>query len=144
MNVILFTSLLTFTLAYSWWRGDRDARIAAMICVLATLFTHIVMTPRLQPYQGVEVGVLIIDVATVTAFVALALVSSRFWPLWIAGLQLTASSSHLLKMFDESLVPLAYAVAERSWGYPILMIIVIGAYRAHRRERRTVRGLRGA
>ena len=138
MNIILFSSLLVFTLAYSLWRGDRDARIAAMICVMATLFTHVLMSTRLQPYQSVERGVLMIDVATLTAFIGLALVSSRFWPLWIAGLQLTASSSHLIKLIDESLVPLAYAVAERFWGYPILLIIAIGAYRAHRRERRAM------
>ena len=71
------------------------------------------------------------------AFVALALFSKRFWPLWVAGLQLTASTAHVLKVFDAGLVPLAYAVAERFWGYPILLIIAVGACAQHRRTRRS-------
>ena len=78
---------------------------------------------------------MIVDFATLAAFVTLALFSKRFWPLWVAGLQLTASAAHALKVFDASLVPLAYAAAERFWSYPILLIIALGAYRAHRRER---------
>ncbi len=84
----------------------------------------------------VESGAMIVDLATLTAFVTLALTSRRFWPLWVAGLQLTASTAHALKLVDASLVPFAYAAAERFWSYPILLIIALGAFRAHRRERR--------
>ena len=134
MNIYFFTALLTFTVAYSLWKGDRDARIAAIVCAVATLLTHIMMSPLHVRYEDVEAGSMIVDLALLAAFVALALVSSSFWPLWIAGLQLTASTAHLLKYIDSNLVPLAYAVAERFWGYPILVIIAIGAYRAHRRS----------
>ena len=84
-----------------------------------------------------------VDLATLAAFVTLALSSRRFWPLWIAGLQLTASAAHALKLFDANLVPLAYAAAERFWSYPILLIIAIGAFRAHRREDRARLSRRG-
>jgi len=76
---------------------------------------------------------MVVDLALLAAFVTLALFSSSFWPLWIAGLQLTASTAHFLKILDSNLMPLAYAVAERFWGYPILLIIAIGVFRAHRR-----------
>ena len=133
MNIYLFSTLLAFTLAYSLWKGDRDARIAAVICVAATVLTHLLMSPLSVRYQDVQVSSMIIDLALLAAFVTLALFSSSFWPLWIAGLQLTASTAHFLKYLDSNLLPLAYAVAERFWGYPILLIIAIGAFRANRR-----------
>ena len=55
------------------------------------------------------------------AFVVIALRSDRFWPLWVAGLQLTISISHVLKAIQPDLLPIAYGVAERFWSYPILL-----------------------
>ncbi len=136
MNIILYLTLLAGSCGYALWRGDRDARLAALACICATALTVLLLTPGQQRYQFVEEGAMIVDLATLAAFVALALFSDRFWPLWIAGLQLTASTAHLLKLVNDDLVPLAYAMAERFWSYPILIIIAIGAFRAERRRTR--------
>jgi len=136
MNVILYLTLLAASCGYALWRGDRDARAAAIVSIVATALTVLMLTPGPSRYQLVEGGAMIVDLATLAAFVTLALFSKRFWPLWVAGLQLTASAAHALKQFDASLIPLAYAAAERFWSYPILLIIGIGAFRAHRRELR--------
>lgn len=133
MNIYFYLTLLTLSCGYALWRGDRDARIAALTCVVATVMTVIVLTPGSRRYALVESGVMVVDLATLGAFITLALFSKRFWPLWVAGLQMTASTAHALKLFDAGLVPLAYAVAERFWGYPILLIIAVGAFRHHRR-----------
>lgn len=136
MNIIFYLGLLAASCGYALWRGDRDARFAAVVCIVATALTVILLTPGQQRYQLVESGAMIVDLATLAAFVVLALFSERFWPLWVAGLQLTASTAHALKLFDTDLVPLAYAMAERFWSYPILLIIAAGAYRARRRQLR--------
>lgn len=134
MNVYVYLALLAASCGYALWRGDRDARIAAIVCVLATAATVLFLTPGSARYRLVEGGEMAVDLATLTAFVMLALHSRRFWPLWIAGLQLTASFAHMLRMADEALVPLAYAIAERFWSYPILIIIAIGTFRYQRRQ----------
>ena len=136
MNVFFYLALLAASCGYALWRGDRDARVAAVVCIVATGLTVLLLTPGPGRYQLVERGAMAVDLATLAAFVTLALRSRRFWPLWVAGLQLTASTAHALKLFDASLLPIAYAAAERFWSYPILLIIAIGAFRAHRRERR--------
>ena len=133
MNIIIYLALLVASCGYALWRGDRDARVAAIVCIVATASTVMLLTPGSDRYRFVESGAMIVDLATLTAFVTLALFSRRFWPLWIAGLQLTASTAHALKLFDASLMPYAYAAAERFWSYPILLIIALGAFRAHRR-----------
>jgi hypothetical protein len=73
-------------------------------------------------------------------FVAIALQSSRFWPLWVAGLQLTTILGHILKAVQLSLLPIAYAGALRFWSYPILLILAIGTWRTHQRSLRAGMG----
>lgn len=135
MNILVYLALLATSCGYALWRGDRDARAAAIVCIVATALTVLMLTPGPGRYQMVEGGAMIVDLAALAAFVTLALSSHRFWPLWVAGLQLTASTAHALKLIDASLVPFAYAAAERFWSYPILIIIAVGAFRAHGRRR---------
>lgn len=108
--------------------------MAAGVCLLATVATRFAISPLNERYTGVEIGLLLIDGAVLAAFVTIALRSKRFWPLWIAGLQLTSSLSHLMKVVEIDLVPRAYAAAAVFWSYPILLIIILGTWRTHRRS----------
>ena len=85
-------------------------------------------------FSSVESGIFVVDALTFAAFTFIALKSDRFWPLWVAGLQLTTLMSHILKSVQLDLMPQAYAAAARFWVYPIFMIIVIGTWRSHRRR----------
>lgn len=140
MSPLLYWTLLTLTCGYAFSRGRADERIVAAVCVAASLLTAVVLSPLHSRYTGVESGELAIDIATLGVFVFVALRSDRFWPLWVAGLQLTTSMSHLLKAVDLGLVPKAYAAAEKFWSYPILVILVIGTWRSHRRVQAQRRG----
>ena len=84
-------------------------------------------------------SVVVITFAVVLAFVAIALRSVRFWPLWVSGLQLTTVMAHGLRLIRPDLVDLAYAAAMRFWSYPILLILVVAALRSdhYRPEFRT-------
>lgn len=135
----IFWTLLFATFAYALWRGRSDERIAATVCVLASIATRFAISPLTQRYTDIEIGLLIVDAGVLVAFVALALRSQRFWPLWVAGLQLTSSLSHLMKVIELDLLPRVYAAAAVFWSYPILLIIVIGTWRSHNRARRESR-----
>lgn len=132
----LFWAIVLATFAYALWRGRSDERIAASVCLLATITTRFAISPLSDRYTGVEVGLLLIDGAVLATFVAIALRSKRFWPLWIAGLQLTSSLSHLMKVVEIDLLPRAYAAAAVFWSYPILLIIIVGTWRTHQRSLR--------
>lgn len=127
----VYWSALLLICAYAFWRGRSDERAAAATCLLATLIQLLVVSPTPTRYSGVEIGVLMVDLGVLAAFVAIALQSSRFWPLWVAGLQLTTILGHLLKAVQLSLLPYAYAGALRFWSYPILLIVAIGTWRTH-------------
>ena len=115
---LLFWTMLVLTFAYALWRGRSDERIAATVCVLATVATRFAISPLSLRFTGIELGLLLIDLAVLAAFVGIALKSQRFWPLWIAGLQLTSSISHLMKVVEVDLIPRAYAAAAIFWSGP--------------------------
>lgn len=136
LSPLAYYAILFAVCAYAFLRGRTDERLAAATCIAATFATNLVYEP-IGSFAGVEVGVLIVDVATLAAFTYLALRSERFWPLWVAGLQLTTLVAHALKAIDLDLMPQAYAAAARFWVYPIFLIIVVGTYRTHQRMQRT-------
>ena len=136
----VYWTLLLAICAYALWRGRNDERVAALTALGASVANRFVLSPTVTRYSGLEGGVLAVDVAVFLVFTALALQSRRFWPLWIAGLQLTTLLGHLLKVVDFSLFPYAYGAALRFWSYPILLIIAVGTWRGQRRARHQDRG----
>jgi hypothetical protein len=134
-HYLIFWAILFATCGYALWRGGKYEQLAAVICITASIVSVLAHAPLHQRYMTVEIGDLIVDSIVLLAFVAIALRSDRFWPLWVAGLQLTMSMSHLFKALDVNLLPVAYAAAERFWSYPTLVIIAVGAWRAHNRWR---------
>lgn len=133
MSPLLYWTLLALTCGYAMTIGRADERIVGAVCVIASVITAFALSPWRHRYSGVETGELLIDIVTLGVFVFVALRSQRFWPLWVAGLQLTTSMSHMLKAVDLGLDAQAYAAAEKFWSYPILLILAVGTWRGHRR-----------
>ena len=134
LSPIVYHLLLVAVSAYAFLRGRSDERMAAAICIIATIATRLVLSPVTSRYSGIEFGVFIVDLLTLAGFVAIALRTDRFWPLWVAGLQLTTLVAHMLKAIKIDLLPHAYAAAGRFWVYPIFLIIVVGTWRSHQRR----------
>ena len=101
MTKFFFWTLLALVYAAAALRGRRDERIAALVCLGATVLSIAVRAPWRQSYSGVEFGVLSVDLATLAVFVGVALRSPRFWPLWIAGLQLSTLLARLSALMGE-------------------------------------------
>lgn len=130
----LFRLLLIATAIYAFIRGGRDERLTAAICIVGAVVTHIVISPLHQRFQGVETAVMVVDLAVLAGFVAIALRSDRFWPLWMAGVQLTTVMGHAMKQVDSALLPRAYAASLGFWAYWTLAILAVGVWRHHRRD----------
>jgi hypothetical protein len=133
MNFILYWSMLVVICGFALSRGRRYERVAAAICLGGSILTLLVHALVGVDYVTVANGDMAVDFAVLAGFVAIALQSDRFWPLWIAGFQLTSSIAHLMKAVDETLIPQAYAAAERFWSYPILLFLALGTWRQYRR-----------
>jgi hypothetical protein len=132
----VFAPLLLAVCLYALWRGGADERIVAITCLAGTAATLLAISPLRHRYAGVEEGLMLVDLAVLAGFITVALRSKRFWPLWVAGLQLTTSLGHVLKGIDQDLLPRAYGAALQFWSYPILIILAVGTFRNHQRLRR--------
>lgn len=130
---IAYFSLLVMCCTYALVRGNVDARIVALLCVGGTIATLLSLAPTATRFDNLESSTLVVDLAVLAGFVAVALQSHRFWPLWVAGLQMTTSFAHLLKAFDLELLPRAYGVAMAFWSYPILIILAVATWRGRQR-----------
>jgi hypothetical protein len=131
-RLIIFNVLLLGSCGYALLKGTRDAQIVAVTTLVASFASYFLVSR----YAGVEVGVLAVDVMVLSAFTAVALKSDRFWPLWIAGLQLTVTFGHALRAVEDQMVPIAYAVSLRFWSYPIQIILIVAVWRSQRRKQR--------
>ncbi len=93
----------------------------SVLSVLATRASNV-------RFQGLELGILVVDLGVVIAFGALALVSTRFWPLWVTSFQLVALLTHLGAFLMPQTRPPAYAYMQGFFAYPMLIAILLGAY----------------
>ncbi len=128
----LFRILLVIVVLYALVRGGRDERIVALLCIGGAAATLGVISPLQHRFDDVELGVMLIDGGLFLGFLGVALRSSRFWPLWVAGLQLTTIVGHGLKGADANLFPTAYAASINLWSYPIILILAVGTWRRYR------------
>ena len=135
-RLILYNLLLFGACGYALWRGKVDARIVAAAFFIGNFATFALRSHPSGGYSSLELGVFLVDIACLLAFTYAALISDRFWPLWVSGLQLTTSFGHILKAVDAHLLPLAYAASLRFWGYPILVILAVGVWRNQHRLHR--------
>jgi hypothetical protein len=136
MNIFFYFGLLVLVSGYALYRGGREERIAAAVCVIASLASLAIFLPKDVSYRDLQPAIALIDFAVLAAFVAIALRSFRFWPLWVSGLQLTTAIGHVLKAIQPDLLPVAYGAALAFWSYPILVILAVGTFRTDRRLRR--------
>ena len=133
MAPVFFRILLAFVTLYVLLRGRRDEREVGIVLVLGVIATHLLISPLKSRFASVETHVFIVDLVVFLGFLWVALRSERFWPLWIAGFQLTTILGHILKVVDVHLFSKAYGAALVFWSYPIVLILAVGTWRSHRR-----------
>lgn len=137
MRNLIYFALLLSVMAYAFARGGRPERIAALVAFVASLLSHAAFSPAISRFAQVEATVLAVDVAVLGAFVALALKSDRYWPIWIAALQLIGVLAHFARLVDPSMMRTGYAFILALWSYPMLALIALGTWRQHRRTQTT-------
>ena len=97
--------------------------------------TIITASPSDNRFMHPELGILIVDLVMLSAFVVLAISAERYWTLWICAMQVVQVLSHIPKMIIPELLPQAYFVIAAFWAYPMLLTLAIGTYRHRQRLR---------
>jgi len=132
LNMVVFNALMISSTAFAFWRGGPPEKVAAIIFTLGAYYTAAMFSGSTR-FQSVEVGVLVVDVFVLIAMIALALRADRFWPLWLAALQLVGTAAHGARFVDPNLAGRTYAFLLAVWAYPSVLMIFAGTWRHQKR-----------
>lgn len=131
-----YYGILLVCCAYVAARGGAPEKLGAAIIFIGSALSTAALSSPAARFTSMEIGVFFVDVAAFVALLVLALRAERFWPLWVAALQLIATAAHAVKLVDPDLIRSAYAIIMGLWTYLVLLIIVLGTWNHRRRLRR--------
>ena len=135
MTQMIFLGLLLATLLYAALRGAAPERVGALIIAVGSVASILVPKTHHGLFAGVEPGLFAVDAAMALAFTVLALKAQRYWPMWMAAMQVDTVVTHLAMLFAPRVMPWAYAVMEIAWSYPIVILLAVGTARHRQRVR---------
>lgn len=109
------------------WRGRDLERLAAGAYLAAWALTLVAFREGTRDTQW---AVMAIDVVLLVGFIAIALKTGRFWPLFSAAFQLLAVVTHVARALDSAVSGWAYQTGGIIWGYLVIAAIGYGAWTA--------------
>ncbi len=115
-------------------RGGAPERLTAIALAGAFLLTLGLQSSMSARFVHVEFGILAVDIGLFGVLVALALYADRWWTLWVAAMQGLGAGAHLIKAIDSETIRVVYAILAAAWGYPIILLLLVGTVRHQRRK----------
>ncbi|MEG3163133.1 hypothetical protein U1701_00845 [Sphingomonas sp. PB2P19] len=128
-RVWLFYAVQLAASAYALWRGGAPERLLGLALVVAAVSTQLLQDDQAVRFAGVELNVLLVDLALLGVMLAITLHADRFWPAWVTALHLLGTGAHLARAISPDVIRLTYAVLAAVWSYPIMVLLVIGTVR---------------
>lgn len=120
---LLFNGLVILTCLLAWQYGGWAERMGASAGAGATFLTFLLTGPISLRFKELNLALVFIDVAALVAFLVIARLSAKFWPIWAFTLQILtagASAAHLLRPSSHAMI---YAINEQIWAWVIQLMI---------------------
>jgi hypothetical protein len=133
IHIFIFYGALLPSSIFAVWRGGTPEKIIGAILMCAAASTSMIPFRDGVTFTYVNWPALYIDLALLLILTAVAARADRYWPGWMAGLQLLTIGVHAVRAYDPHIVPIAYARIAGEISYPMLVILIIGTFRHHRR-----------
>lgn len=128
-RVWIFYAVQIAASAFALWRGGAPERVLGLALLLAAVSTQVLQDDIAVRFAGVELDVLLVDLALLGVMLAITLHADRFWPAWATALHLLGTGAHLARAISPDVIRLTYAVLAAAWSYPIVVLLVIGTFR---------------
>lgn len=113
---------------FAIFHGARSEYFGAAIMIIGSLFTLIAARLFGSSWSSVEVGIFVIDIIVLIAFIWLALTSDRFWPMWSSAFQMLAVTVHTTMLMAPPVTPWAFGTGAVFWAYPMLLALAVGSF----------------
>jgi hypothetical protein len=134
VRILIFNTLYILTSLFALMRGGAPERIAAVILIADFQLSLWVVTPLHSRFAGVEWAMFAVDSAAFVALYGLSLVTTRYWPAWMAATQGCVALSHLSGLRSE-IIPWAYGTVVAAWAYVMLIMLAAATWRHRQRIR---------
>ncbi len=129
-----FIFALVLCTLYASINGGRTGRAGAAIFIVATILSAAAATMN-PSWATTSYGLFVVDGGCLIALIALAMNSSRYWPIWAMGFQTVAVATHMATFWLPELVPKSYQALLSFWAIPILWVMVMGTRKDRQYER---------
>jgi hypothetical protein len=132
MVIIAFGVSQVLASGYALWRGGAPERSVALM-LLAAAFASWSIPFGHMSFHSVFWPVFWIDLILLIGLTTIAIFADRFWPIWIAACQFMTVAGHGVRAYEPEMWATAYWFIIGSIAYPMLAILVVGAWRHQRR-----------
>lgn len=129
-SLVVYLLALSATCGFALVRGGPEVRHVATAMLIAVAAT-VLASAFGQHWHGPNWGVIAVDVAFLAILVAIALRSTRYWPIWAAASQLAGCLAHLPAIFTQLPMKI-YVTTQSLWAFPLLLSLAVGAWHDHR------------
>lgn len=136
ISIFLFYLIGIASLALSFARGGAPEVAAASILIGAFLFQaacYALAPPRFIQVDGVS---LLTDLICLIGFGWLALDAKRIWPLWATAFLLVGTASHIARLIELEIEPLAYSIMRTTPTACVMILMALGSLTHRHRLRR--------
>lgn len=116
------------TSVFAFWKGGAPERIAVIVLAADFELSHWFLEPIISRYAGVEWPVFVADTSAFISFYILSLLTTRFWPIWMAAVQGCVALSHLTGLRAD-VIPAVYGNFVVVWSYVLLIILTVATIR---------------
>jgi asparagine N-glycosylation enzyme membrane subunit Stt3 len=128
-HMVLFNILMLAASTYALGWGGAPERLFTLMTIVALYATiHI----HHDGFRKLDVGLFLVDLAFFAALYLLSLFSTRFWPIWMSGLQGLTVLSHAA-ILAPTPSGFGYAVLEQVWAWPMEILLIVATFRHRRR-----------
>jgi hypothetical protein len=129
MFAILFWTMLAASCGYAVVFGGWEGRCMTAIILLASIATGLSNKWLDIHWYETNIGVFVVDLATLAAMYAVAARSRRWWPLWVVAFQLNSVAAHVATVISPNFSALVYLGMESLWALPGQLVMVLGIFR---------------
>lgn len=129
----IFWSVTSAAYLYAFIKGGAPERLVAALLLVASLVPPALLPPLPGIYGNLQLAVFASDILLLTALVAVALLSCRFWPMLVVAFHAQSVLAHLARTIAPGTLPVAYYVLTAWWCYPITAALIAAVY-LHRRR----------
>jgi hypothetical protein len=128
----LGVAMLILATVPALWRGGWPERTAAVAMIAAWFGSGLVQNG--MQLWGVQIGVMLVDLALLGLLLVIALTSNRWWPMWASGFHGMGVLLHIAVLLDPKVWGRAYFIAGTVFSVLTLLALFVGAIREPRRR----------